>query len=182
MATLDGGGVHPLVTGDVVRESLRDGRQVEIRSLRPDDRAEFMAAVGRISAESMYRRFFGVKRNFTSNEIDFFVNVDFVNHVALVAVVEEDGRPTIVGGGRYVVVQPESAELAFAVVDQYQGLSVGSALLRHLIEIATSAGLTQLVADVLPGNTAMLKVLERSGPPFSKRSESRSVHVCLQLR
>jgi hypothetical protein len=63
-------------------------------------------------------RFFGAKRDFSEKEIEFFVNVDFVNHVALVATVEQGGRRIIVGGGRYVIVQPGTAEVAFAVVDE----------------------------------------------------------------
>jgi RimJ/RimL family protein N-acetyltransferase len=162
-------------------ETLRDGRPMEIRALRPDDQAELLAAVERSSAKSRYRRFFGAKRYFSDKEIAFFVNVDFVNHVALVAVVEEDGRPTIVGGGRYVVVQPGQAELAFIVVDQYQGQSIGAALLRHLIAIAQHAGLTELIADVLADNTPMLKVFEKCGLGVSTRHEARTVRVSLRL-
>jgi hypothetical protein len=75
-------------------ELLRNGRSIEIRALRPDDRDDLIAAVGRISAQSLYRRFFGARRQFTEQEIEFFANVDFVNHVALVAVAEENGRRT----------------------------------------------------------------------------------------
>jgi hypothetical protein len=46
-------------------ETLRGGRRVEIRALRREDRAELLAAVGRTSPESLYRRFFTVKRGFT---------------------------------------------------------------------------------------------------------------------
>ena len=81
-------------------EALRDGRNVEIRALRPDDRRELDESVGRSSAETLYRRFFAVRRSFTEQEIAFFLNVDFINHVALVAVVDEGGRPMVVGGGR----------------------------------------------------------------------------------
>ena len=84
------------------RETLRDGRRVEIRALKPDDRGQLMAAVARASTQSLYWRFFTVKRNFTESEIAFFLNVDFINQVALVAVVEENGRPVIVGGARAV--------------------------------------------------------------------------------
>jgi hypothetical protein len=73
-------------------ETLRNGRQVEIRALRPDDRADLVAAVGRTSSQSLYRRFFAVRRNFKEGEIAFFVNIDFTTHVALVVVVEEGGR------------------------------------------------------------------------------------------
>jgi RimJ/RimL family protein N-acetyltransferase len=161
--------------------TLRDGRRVEIRALRPDDRAELAVAVARASSESLYRRFFAVKRSFTESEIDFFVNVDFVDHVALVAVVDESGRPVIAGGARYVVVQSGTAEVAFAIVDQYQGQSLGAALMHHLAAIAGSAGLRELVAEVLPDNIPMLKVFEKSGLPIRMKREPQVVHVSLQL-
>src|SRR5262249_21814515 len=106
------------------REVLSDGRALEIRALRPEDRAAFVAAAGRSSAASRYTRFFAPKRSFSEGEVDFFTNVDFVNHVALIAVLEEGGQPVIVGGGRYIVVTPEQAEMAFTVIDQYQGQGV----------------------------------------------------------
>jgi RimJ/RimL family protein N-acetyltransferase len=162
-------------------EVLRDKRRVEIRALRPDDRADLLAAVGRTSEQSLYRRFFAVKGSFTEPEIAFFLNIDFVNHVALVAVLEELGRPRIVGGGRYIVVQPGRAEVALVVVDQYQGQGIASALLRHLAILARGAGIDELIAEVLPDNTSMLKVFEKSGFRLSKRRESQVVHVTLHL-
>jgi RimJ/RimL family protein N-acetyltransferase len=162
-------------------ETLRGGRRVEIRALRPDDRAGLAAAVARSSSESLYRRFFSVKRSFTESEIDFFLNVDFVDHVALVAVLEENGRPAIAGGARYVVVQPGTAEMAFAVVDEYQGQGIGAALMRHLAAIAVSAGLKTLIAEVLPDNLPMLKVFEKSGFPRSVKHEAQVVHVSMKL-
>src|SRR5690242_2135793 len=91
-------------------ETLRDGRSVEVRALRPEDRDDLIDAVGHISAQSLYRRFFTVRRKFSENETSFFVNVDFVNHVALVAVVQENNVPTIVGGARYIIESPGKAE------------------------------------------------------------------------
>jgi GNAT superfamily N-acetyltransferase len=162
-------------------ETLRDGRRIEIRALRPDDRADLIAAVGRSSAQSLYRRFFAVKRDFAEPEIEFFLNVDFVDHVALVAVVDEGGRSVIAGGARYVVVQPGKAEVAFAVVDQYQGQGLGAALMHHLAAIARRAGLKELIAEVLPDNSPMLKVFEKSGLPLSIKREPQVVHVALRL-
>ena len=164
-----------------VVETLRSGRQVEIRALRPDDRAGLVAAVGRASAQSLFRRFFAAKRGFTEQEIAFFVNVDFINHVALVAMVEEDERPVIVGGGRYIVGQPGTAEVAFAVVDEHQGQGIGAALMRHLAAIARRSGLHELIAEVLPENVSMLKVFENSGFHFTKKRTSECVYVALSL-
>ena len=162
-------------------ERLRDGRSIEIRALKPEDQANLIAAVGRISAQSMYRRFFGAKRYFSDKEVDFFVNVDFTNHVALVAVVQEGDRAVIVAGGRYVAQRPGMAEVAFAVIDEYQGHGIGAALLRHLAAIARDGGFTEFSAEVLTGNTAMLKVFEKSGlKPAAKRGAD-ATHVTLQL-
>jgi RimJ/RimL family protein N-acetyltransferase len=162
-------------------ETLRNGRRVEVRALRPDDRDHLVEAASHASQQSLYRRFFGAKKNFTEKEIRFFVNVDFINHVALVAVAEEAGHPTIVGGGRYIVSAPGMAEVAFMVVDGYQGQGIGAALMRHLSVIAREAGLRELTAEVLSSNKAMLKVFEKSGLPLSAKTETAITHVSLRL-
>lgn len=162
-------------------ERLRDGRPIEIRALRPDDRAEMLAAIGRTSTQSLQRRFFAPKKGFSEQEMAFFLNIDFDNHVALVAQIDEDGHPAIAGGGRYIVVRPGKAEIAFMVVDAYQGQGIGTILMRHLAALARDAGLKELVAEVLPENTAMLKVFKKFGfGPGSKR-EPQVVHLALQL-
>jgi RimJ/RimL family protein N-acetyltransferase len=162
-------------------ERPRDGRQIEIRALQPADEKDMPAAVDRTSAQSLYRRFFGAKRHFSESEKSFFLNVDFVTHVALVAVAQEGSRSVIVGGGRYIVVRPGAAELAFAVVDEYQRQGIGAALMRHLTVLAHDAGLHELIAEVLPENVAMLRVFEKSGLHLNTKRDSGVVHVALQL-
>ncbi len=162
-------------------EKLRNGERIEIRAIRPQDRDDLVAAVNRTSSESLYRRFFAVCRHFSETEESFYLNIDFVSHVALIAVADENGHPTIIGGGRYVVGEPGQAEVAFTVVDKYQGYGLGAALLRHLAVIARQAGLRELVAYVLPDNRAMLKVFEKSGLKYNTRREAGSVYVKLGL-
>jgi RimJ/RimL family protein N-acetyltransferase len=163
------------------REQLRDGRTVEIRALRPDDEADMLAAIDRTGAESLQRRFFVTKRGFSERERAFFMNIDFVNHVALVAVIDEEDRPTIVGGGRYVVTTPGEAEVAFVVVDASQGQGIGALLTRHLTGLARAAGLKELVADVLPENMAMRKVLGKFGFRTARSPDPQVVHLTLSL-
>src|SRR5258706_7602917 len=164
-----------------VKERLHDGRHVEIRALRPDDQADMLAAIGRTSTESLQRRFFVVKRGFSQKEIEFFMKIDFSNHVALVVLAEEDGLPTIIGGGRYVVVEPGRAEVAFIVIDGYQGQGIGAHLMRHLAGIAREAGLTELIAEVLPENTAMRKVFSKFGFKPAPSLEPQVIHLVMQL-
>jgi len=162
-------------------ERLRDGRTIEIRALRPDDRDDMLAAVERTSVQSRRRRFFVPKRGFSDKEITFFMNIDFANHVALVAHIDEDGHPVIAGGGRYIVTQPGKAELAFVVIDAYQGKGIGTALMRHLLVIARNSGLKELTAEVLPENAAMLKVFSGFGFRSGAGSDPQVRHLSLQL-
>ena len=162
-------------------ETLRDGRRFSVRALKPDDRVGLLSAVSQSSAQSLYRRFFSPKRSFTEDEIAYFMDVDFVGHVALVAELEEDGRGVIIGGGRYILVEPNKGEVAFVVVDRYQGQGIGTALMCHLAVIARQRGLEQLTAEVLADNTSMLKVFERSGLTMNTTRDAGVIHVALRF-
>ena len=162
-------------------ETLRTGRRAGIRALKPADRAGLLEVVAQMSEEARYRRFFAPKRSFSEQEIEFYLNVDFVGHVALVAVVDEAAGPVIAGGGRYIVSEPGRAEVAFSVNDAHQGQGIASALMRHLVVIARAAGMKALLAEVLPENAPMLKVFGRSGVPMTTRREAGVVHVTLDL-
>jgi RimJ/RimL family protein N-acetyltransferase len=162
-------------------ERLRDGRTIEIRALRPDDKEDMLAAVDRTSVQSLQRRFFVPKRSLSDKEISFFMNIDFINQVALVGQIDEGGQPVIVAGGRYIVVRPGQAELAFVVVDAYQGNGIGTMLMRHLLSIARDAGLKELIAEVLPENAAMLKVFSGFGFRPKPSGDPQVRHLSLQL-
>jgi RimJ/RimL family protein N-acetyltransferase len=162
-------------------ETLRDGCTVEIRAQRSQDREGMRAAIAGSSSGSLHRRFFAVRRQFSEKETDYFLDIDFVNHVALVVVAGGPSQPTIVGGGRYVVVQPGQAEVAFAIIDAYQGRGIGSALMRHLATLGREAGLHELIAEVLSENVPMLNVFERSGLAMSTERDGTVMHVTLRL-
>jgi RimJ/RimL family protein N-acetyltransferase len=160
---------------------LRDGRQVTIRAIRPDDEAGLAEAVAGLSAATLHRRFFAVKRHFSDSEKAFFLHVDFVNHVALVAEAAEGAGVKIVGGARYIVASPGSAEVAFAIVDEFQGQGLGTLLMHHLLGLARDGGLKTLVAEVLAENAAMLKVFAKSGLELQTRRDGTVVHVRMQI-
>jgi ribosomal protein S18 acetylase RimI-like enzyme len=163
------------------RERLADGSEIEIRALRREDEADMLAALEKISVQSLQRRFFAMKRHFTEKERRFFMDVDFINHVALVACADESGREVIAGGGRYVVVEPGHAEMAFVVVDHWQRRGIGSILMRHLIRIAKDMGLQELTAEVLPENAAMLSVFRRFDFEPAARRDPQTIHLALKL-
>jgi len=162
-------------------EALRDGSRIGIRALKPTDRDELLGTMSRMSDESIRRRFFAPKRHFTEREIDYYLNVDFVDHVALVAVLNADGQTPIVGGCRYIVTEPGVAEIAFAVDDQHQGRGIGGLLMKHLAAIARESGLRELTAEVLPSNSPMLAVFEKAALETTTRRVGDVVHVTLRL-
>jgi GNAT superfamily N-acetyltransferase len=163
------------------REFLGDGSQIEIRALRREDEADMLAAVERTSAQSLQRRFFVMKRHFSDKERAFFLDIDFRNHVAIVALADEAGHSVIAGGGRYIVFEPGRAEMAFVVVDTWQGRGIGSILMRHLVGIARAAGLQELTAEVLPENAAMIKVFGKFGFSPAPRLDPQTLHLVLRL-
>jgi RimJ/RimL family protein N-acetyltransferase len=165
----------------IAHEHLRDGSAVEIRALRPDDEADMLAALEQTGAQSRQRRFFVMKRHFSDKERAFFMDIDFKNHVALVALAEDAGRKIVVAGGRYIVFEPGRAEMAFMVVDAWQGRGIGTMLMRHLVKIAREAGLQELTAEILPENVAMLNVFGKFGFKPAARRDPQIIHLALRL-
>jgi len=137
-------------------EALRDGRCVEIRAVERDDGDRLVESFAAPARSRCIGRFFAVRR-ITEREIAFFSNVDFVNHVALVAVMEEAGRPMIVG-------VDATSSCSRASRDRFRrGRSIPGPRSRRGVDapsyrIAREGGLKELIAEVLPENAPMLKV------------------------
>jgi len=160
-------------------DTLRDGRPITIRAIRPDDKAALQDGFHHLKQESVYFRFFSAKRHLSARELAYFTELDFVEHVGLVA--EIDGE--LLGIGRYVVLDdaPHAAELAFTVADDYHGLGIATLLLHHLADIARASGLRELRATVMAENAKMLDVLEHAHLPLRRHSEDGIVEMTLSL-
>lgn len=161
-------------------ETLRDGRSVEIRALHQDDREAVLAMADRMSEQSRHFRFFGPKSSFSEAEIDYFTDANLVGHVVLVAVLEEENQPLIVGGSRFIVMDGGRAELALIVDDVHQGLGIATLMIRHLLAIAAESGIHELVAEVMPKNAAMLKVFRKLGSAATIKRGLDGMHVSIR--
>jgi RimJ/RimL family protein N-acetyltransferase len=170
----------------VVKETLKDGIAVTIRAARPGDEAKIREAFRNLEAETVYTRFFGYKNEVTDAELARITGVDFDRNVALLVTIGSGETEIVIGGAScFATSDPppnRSAEVAFTVEEDYQGLGIASSLLRHLIRIARDKGLSRLEADVLARNLAMLSVFRRSGLPMTLRHEDDTVHVTLSLQ
>jgi RimJ/RimL family protein N-acetyltransferase len=167
------------------KELLKDGREMIIRPIRPDDKQALIEGSLRLSQRSLYLRFMGSRGELTEKELSYYTEVDLTSHVALVAVMNEQGESKLIGGCRYIAHDSSDpfirAEVAFLVADEYQGQGVATKLFKHLIAIAQENGVSEFEADVLRENHGMLKVFERSGLPMHRSFESGVVHVTLSL-
>ncbi len=169
-----------------VDDKLKNGTAVTIRAIRADDKNRIVEAFKHLDPGSIYTRFFGFKGDLTAEDLKTATEVDFKKTVALVVTIPAGGgKETIIGGGRYIMYDPSNdfrrAEIAFLVEEDYHGQGIASKILRHLIHIAQEEGISQLEADVLPENQAMLAVFARCGLPMKKKQEEGAFHVSLSL-
>ena len=165
--------------------TLKNGTAITIRAIRHDDKPKLLEAFKHLDKSSIYTRFFGYKKQLTDAELEQATNIDFEATVALVATTGNADTETVIGGGRYIVLpglpHPQSAEVAFTIEEDYQGLGIASLILKQLVEIARAKGLKRFDADVLKGNAAMISVFRRSGLAMRQRPEGGVVHVTLEL-
>jgi len=168
-----------------VEERLKNGRQVRIRAVYPDDKTAVLNGFRSLSDRSRHTRFFGSKSDVSDTELQYYTEVDGIHHAALVAIVEDNGNERIIGGGRYMEYDvPErqgQAEVAFAVADDFQGLGLATLLFKCLVRIARQNGIRTFTAEVLAENSSMLKVFEHSGVPMERSVDSGIVGVTLDL-
>jgi GNAT superfamily N-acetyltransferase len=120
--------------------TLRDGTRIEIRPIRPEDRDELAAGLERLSPKSRYRRFLTPTDELSERELDYLTHVDHRDHEALVARDADSGAG--VGVARFVrwADDPDAAEFAAAVADDWQGRGVGTLLLDELTKRARRGG------------------------------------------
>ncbi len=146
------------VRGERVR--LRDGSVVLIRQVQSRDAPLLADGFARLSSESRQLRFLRGKANLTPAELRYLTAIDHHNHEALGALNPVDGRG--LGVARYIrdAEDPEGAEVAVTVIDDWQRRGLGIELLQRLVDRARQEGIrhfTALVSDDNAGVTALLQ-------------------------
>jgi RimJ/RimL family protein N-acetyltransferase len=147
-----------------VIERLPDGAVVLIRPIRPDDKALLADGLRRLSPQSAQRRFLTPKRSFSRAELRYLTEVDGRDHVALVVEYLADPVRRLIAVGRFVRLQddPEAADVAFTVADDWQGRGVGSLLGEKLAAEARLLGIRRFTAtmasDNVPAHRLMAKL------------------------
>lgn len=148
--------------GEVV---LKDGTPVLIRLYEPDDIHEVRNGLEKISDSSFYLRFMTSLGSLPDDQLVELKRIDHEHHLAICAF--DTSRDPMVGIGiaRYVRCEdePQVAEAAVTVIDEYQNRGLGTVLLQLLAQLANKKGITHLRAHVLSNNTPILTIAKRAG-------------------
>ncbi len=140
--------------------TLPDGTKILLRPIEAADKDRLSVALGRLSEETIRRRFLAAKPRFSTSELRYFTELDGRNHLALAAFPAEDPE-TIVGVARCVRLRdaPETAEFAIVVGDALQGRGLGTLLARELATAARAAGIRRFAATMLGDNIAIRRLM-----------------------
>ena len=150
---------------------IRDGQEILIRPIAPEDKALLAGEFERMSEESRQRRFLTPATELSAEDLVYLTEVDHRRHEALLAIDPADGRA--VGSARYVQVpgERETAEVAVSVVDEWQRRGVATALLGALSARARENGIETFRAYVASDNGVVVEALERAGARRAEGAE-----------
>lgn len=161
----------------------KTGMDLFLRPIKMTDEDELKEFVHGLSDRSLYTRFISKRRDLPHERLQELVVIDYTQEMAIVAVVGDEGKETFVGVGRYYIYPDrQSAEVAFAVRDDYQKKGIGQELLSYLTYLARRQGLLGFTADVLAGNEPMLHVFEKGGFDMQRQTIAGIVELKMTFK
>lgn len=152
---------------------LSDGQRVLLRLMQSSDRELLRAGFERLSPDSRYARFMSPKARLSEGELRYLTDVDGIDHFALGAVRRHlMSKDEGVGSARFVRLanEPDVAEPAVTVLDDYQGKGLGSILLQRLIEAAWERDVRWFRSELLAENKASKRMMESLSPDVRFRA------------
>jgi ribosomal protein S18 acetylase RimI-like enzyme len=150
-----------------------NGPTLQVRALRHGEARTVMRLFERLSEGSRRARFNGAKPCLTRSELRQLASIDADRH-ALVAYAEGDPEPVALAR---LVRDGSSAEIAFAVADDYQQRGIGSALVAELVADAQAAGITEIRALVARDNPAAIVILRRVARALAIRFDGTDLSI-----
>ena len=144
--------------GRVFHEYLVDGRRIVFRGVCPEDRDKLIEFYRKLSAETIYTRFFSIIRYF-----DPYVDQLLSSSRALVVVAEDAGTGEIVGIAELIVEKDGKAEGGIIVLESMQGKGIGTQLALAMKRVAIEHGVRAVYGYILPDNVKALRLVRKLG-------------------
>jgi len=144
--------------------TLRDGRTVLLRPIKPEDEPLWLEMFQNFSEESIRFRFFQIIKD-TPHEVRVrYCNIDYDREIAIVAELTENGRRKLLGVTR-VSLEPDrkTGEIAFIVADPWQGLGLGTKMVDYVIEICKDMGVETIYGIMLQDNQKAINLMKKMG-------------------
>ena len=144
--------------------SLKNGQEVLLRPIKPEDEPMWLEMFQSFSEESVRYRFFQILKD-TPHEVRVrYCNIDYDREIAIVAELVENGRRKILGVTR-LSIEPDgkSGEMAFIVTDYWQGLGLGTKMVDYVLDIAKEKGVENVFAIMLRDNYRALSLTKKMG-------------------
>jgi len=163
----------------------KTGMDIFMRPMRISDEHLLKDFIHYLSDRSLYLRFISKRQDLPHDRLQELVVIDYTQEMAIVAVVDDGqkGHEKFVGVGRYYIYPDrQSAEIAFAVRDDYQNKGIGQELLSYLTYLARRQGLLGFTAEVLAGNDPMLHVFEKGGFEMQRRTIAGLVELKMMFK
>lgn len=173
--------IHPYPRHLITEDHLTDGTPLVIRPIRPEDAESEQAFVRDLSDEAKMFRFMGTLNELSPEMLVQFTQIDYRREMALVAMVERDGKPLQIGVARYVI-NPDGTSCEFAIVvsDKVQQQGIGTRLMKALFRAARDHGLTVMEGTVLKNNGPMLQLMSELG--FAQRIDPDDAEMVMVER
>lgn len=161
---------------------LKDGTQVLLRPIRPEDEAMWHRMVGECSAETIRARFRYSFRGTTHDMAARFCCIDYDREIAIVAEVGEGEQKQLLGVGRLVAdADHREAEYAVLVADRWQNQGLGAQLTDYCLEICRRWDVRKVTAETMPDNYRMLELFRAHGFSESRSDLDNTVMLLKQL-
>jgi len=156
--------VHPYPVDLIRRISLKDGTEVTLRPIRPEDAEMEQTFVKSLSEDTRYFRFMDALRELPRSLLVRFTQLDYQREMAIIAITGSGEDEQQIAVARYTTnPDGESCEFALVVGDAWQGKGLGKILMRYLMQIAGSRGLKIMEGEVLGTNPNMLHLMTSLG-------------------
>ncbi len=160
---------------------LKNGAQVSLRPIKPEDEERFNEFLKSLSAETMRFRFFEIIKEVPHETLTWYCNLDYDRQIAIAAELQ-DGKKPIIGAVR-LIVEPggKSGEFAVLVADKWQGLGLGSTFMDLLVEVGKDMRVDKISGYVGANNYKMLNMCRKKGFKVEALDEE-TVQVSLFLQ
>jgi acetyltransferase len=172
--------IMPYPTKYVTPWKLKDGTDVTLRPIKPEDEPKELDFIRGLSTETSRFRFFQIIKDLPHEALVRFCNIDYDREMAIIAETREGGRNLEIGVSR-LILEPNKkrGEFAIVVADKYQAKGLGIKLVDMLIEFAKEKGIETIYGTIMAENIKMLHLCEKLG--FTTRREQDNVTVELKL-